>query len=117
MLPKTILCDIDGVLLEHPGDLVNVYNKTPIIISGTLNKIQEWHMKGYTIILLTSRFPSMKNITEKQLEEARISYHSLIMGINKGSRVVINDLKPSDDTPTAEAYNLIRNVGIKDLNI
>ena len=39
------------------------------------------------------------------------------MGIGGGDRVVINDRKPNNDRDTRYAYNLTRNVGIKDIEI
>jgi hypothetical protein len=40
----------------------------------------------------------------------------LIMGVGRGSRVIINDMKP-DDTITAESYCLVRNEGLISLNV
>ena len=116
-IPKTIFCDIDGVLFEHPGKYTKIYDYKPVVLEGTWQKIQEWHMKGYMIIITTSRFPSMRNITEKQLNDAKIPYHQLIMGVNRGARVVINDLKTNSDEATAVGISLPRNKGIQDLDI
>jgi len=51
------------------------------------------------------------------LEELGIVYDQLVMGLGGGPRVLINDLKPKGDDPTAIAVNLERNKGIKDLEI
>ena len=114
---KTIFCDIDGVLFEHPGSLDNVYNVVPAILEGTHKKLQEWHMKGYYIVLTTSRLPSLEAITKAQLEHGRIPYHQLVMGINRGTRIVINDSKPDSLEPMAVGISLTRNHGIKELDI
>lgn len=120
--PKTIFLDIDGVLIKHPGDMANIYDEIDptlsCIIPGTWKKIQEWHLKGYYIIIVTARMPSFRELTIRQLEQCRIPYHQLIMGINRGARVVINDIKPNQpDLPMAEAINLPRDQGIGDIDI
>ena len=114
---KTIFCDIDGVLFGHPGSLDNIYMMVPVILEGTHKKLQEWHIKGYYIVLTTSRLPSLEAITRGQLEYARIPYHQLVMGINRGARIIINDDKPDSTEPMAIGINLVRNYGIKDLDI
>lgn len=114
---KTIFCDIDGVLFEHPGNYDNIYKLNPKVLPDVHKKLQEWHMKGYYIVLTTARLPSLRGITEAQLEEGCIQYHQLVMGIGRGQRVVINDLKPNSNEPTAFAVNLVRNVGLSDVEI
>ncbi len=114
---KTIFCDIDGVLFKHPGSLDNIYDVNPTVLEGTHKKIQEWHMKGYYIVLTTSRLPSLETLTKLQLEDCHIPYHQLVMGINRGARIVINDSKPDSKEPMAIGISLKRNEGIKDLDI
>jgi FMN phosphatase YigB (HAD superfamily) len=116
--PKTIFCDIDGTLIKHdlPINITKEDYKLELI-EGTLEKLQEWDTKGYNIILTTGRKESLRRITEKHLQDAGIVYDQLIMGIGGGSRVLINDLKPSGEQ-TAFAFNVIRNKeGIKNIEI
>ena len=87
------------------------------LLPGTLEKISEWDRKCYRIILTTGRREGARVETEKQLREAGIIYDQLIMGISGATRVLINDKKPDGITKTAFAYNLIRNEGIKHLDI
>ena len=120
--PKTIFCDIDGTLVEHPGT-GNKHKQLPQLdhklklLPGTLEKIWEWDSKGYRIILTTGRKESMRKATIKQLEKAGIIYDQLIMGIGGGQRYLINDLKPGRDYDTAISFNLKRDKGIKDIEI
>jgi hypothetical protein len=83
--PKTIICDIDGTLIEHAvpweSSLPSFKMK---ILPGTLDKLAEWDRKGYNIILTTGRKESLRNVTEKQLSEVGIFYDQLIMGIGGG---------------------------------
>ena len=63
--PKTIFSDIDGTLVKHvspfkssmPGHFME-------LLPGTLEKLQEWDMKGYCIILTTGR----KEAAERKLK-------------------------------------------------
>ena len=57
-----------------------------------------------------------RSVTEKQLAEAGIFYNQLIMGIGGGERYLINDCK-EDGTQYANAINIERNKGIKNINI
>lgn len=113
--PKTIICDIDGTLIEHKCDI----NK-PIILKGVLEKLKEWDKKDYNIILLTGRRESVRKLTEDSLRSLGIYYDKLIMDVGGGQRVLINDLKPNkndENNPTAIAINLERNVGILKIKI
>jgi hypothetical protein len=115
--PKTIFCDIDGTLIYSFGNLHDQVKKEPKVLSGTIEKLIEWDRKGFNIILTTGRRESLRKVTEIQLSDLGIFYDKLIMGIGGGTRYIINDLKPDNDTPTAIAINLKRNKGIKDVEI
>ena len=110
--PKTIICDIDGVLLEHKNKgLSEQLDSEPL--DGAIEKINDWDDKGYNIILMTGRRESQRKDTEKQLNSYNIFYDQLIMGVGGGDRVIINDRKPNSDRNTAYAINLDRNGGFK----
>jgi len=115
--PKTIICDIDGTLIYHHGDLSSQINEKPKLLPGVIEKINEWDKKGYNIILVTGRRESLRNETKKQLESLGIFYDQLIMGVGGGPRVLINDLKPTGTHKTAIAYNLERNIGVKEVDV
>jgi histidinol phosphatase-like enzyme len=113
--PKTIICDIDGTLVKHEAPTLNTSpNKKLELLPGTIEKLIEWDIKGYNIILITGRRESMRKSTESQLSELGIIYDQLIMGIGGGSRILINDNKPNGNE-AAFAINLERNKGINDL--
>lgn len=114
---KTLFIDIDGTLLHHHGK-ANQQTKLPaIVLPGVTEKLSEWDIKGYRIILVTGRKESERPDTIKQLAESHIQYDYLIMGISRGDRVIINDMKPDSDSPTAVAINVVRNNGIKDIEL
>ena len=115
--PKTIICDIDGTLVEHHNPYVvcqPTHHMT--LLDGTIEKLLEWERKGYNIILLSGRKESMRLVTENQLQQIGIFYDKLIMGVGGGVRYLINDNKP-DGNESAFAINVERNKGIKDINI
>lgn len=115
--PLTILCDLDGTMCTHYGDLTKQLKQPLQLLDGTLDRLKEWESKGYRIIITTGRKESMRKRTIEQLEEAGIFYDQIIFGIGGGVRVLINDLKEGSDQPTAIAINTKRNEGIKNIKI
>jgi hydroxymethylpyrimidine pyrophosphatase-like HAD family hydrolase len=115
--PKTIFLDIDGTLVKHKPLCENTLGDSSLeLLEGTLEKLTEWDLKGYRIILTTGRKESLREATEQQLNNLGIFYDILIMGIGGGDRVLVND-KKSDGRVTAFAICPDRNFGIKDINI
>jgi ribonucleotide monophosphatase NagD (HAD superfamily) len=114
---KTLFIDIDGTLIRHYG----VPNKQtafkPKILPGVLEKLGEWNMLGYQIILVTGRRESERSATIKQLESIGIVYDMLITSVTRGQRVLINDFKPDSDDPTAIAICIERNKGLEDIKL
>jgi hydroxymethylpyrimidine pyrophosphatase-like HAD family hydrolase len=114
---KTIFLDIDGTLVYHHG-IPNKQTKfSPQILPGVLEKLAEWNMKGYYIVLVTGRRESERSATIRQLEEVGVVYDMLITGIGRGQRVLINDLKPDSEDKTAIAINVIRNTGLSNIEL
>ena len=114
---KTLFIDIDGTLLFHHG-IPNKQTLLPaVILPGVLEKLAVWEEKGYRFILITGRKESERKLTEEQLSVAGIQYDKLLMGISRGDRVIINDMKPDSECPTAVAINLKRNEGISDIEL
>ena len=115
--PKTIICDIDGTLIEHYGNAYQQLTRSPTLLPGVLEKFEGWDRKGYNIILITGRRENWRTETEKQLVSLGIFYDQLIMGVGGGQRVLINDLKPDGDWETAIAHNVVRNSGLGDIDV
>ena len=114
--PKTIICDIDGTLVKHISPLETTKPGFKMqLLPGTLEKLAEWDVKGYNIILMSGRVTRKE--TEKQLSEVGIIYDKLILGVGGGIRVLLNDKKPDGTTETALSYNLTRNKGIRHLEL
>lgn len=115
--PRCLVLDLDGTLIWHSGELQGQILKPPQLLPGVREKFQEWDQKGYKIIILTGRRESMRKLTEKQLEECGLFYDQLICGVGGGERVLVNDLKPNSEQPTAIAVNVKRNKGLADVDI
>lgn len=113
---KTIFLDIDGCIFKHCGNMTTQF-ENPILLPGVLEKFIEWDTKGYTIILITGRKESMRELTEKQLSSYKIFYDKLIMGLHRGERIIINDKKTTSNEQTASAIEINRNEGLKNINI
>lgn len=115
--PKTLFLDIDGTLIKHHGKANKQTYLEPLLLPGVEQKLAEWEEMGYRIILITARKESERDATIKQLRNINIQYDLLIMGISRGERVIINDIKTDLDTPTAVAINVIRNKGLNDIKL
>ena len=115
--PKTLIIDIDGVILQHNGSLTNQMWRSPLVLPGVIDRLNEWDRKGYKIVLLSGRRESLRSLTEKQLLKAGIFYDTLVMGVGGGVRVLINDLKGNGKESTAVAINLVRNAGMEEVNV
>ena len=116
--PNTIICDIDGTLVKHISPLETSKPTYKMeLLPGTIETIAEWDKKGYNIILLSGRRESTRIQTEKQLAEVGIIYDKLILGVGGGVRHLINDKKPGGTINTALSHNLVRNEGIKNLEL
>ena len=116
--PKTIICDIDGTLVKHVTPLeTSKPNFKMELLPGTIEKLHEWDVNGYNIILISGRREGSRKETEKQLSEVGIIYDKLILGVGGGVRHLINDKKPDGVIDTSYSHNLIRNKGIKDLEL
>lgn len=114
--PYTIITDIDGCLVEHTGSLTGQLQPNTLL-PGVLEKFNEWNALGYRIVLVTGRPESMRKFTEDTLHALGLFWDCLVTGIGGGKRILINDLKPDSDEPTAIAVNLRRNVGLENVNV
>ncbi len=113
---KTIICDIDCVLLKHANEGLSAQlEQSPL--DGTIEKLTDWDRKGYNIILITGRRESQRELTEKQLGICKIFYDKLVMGVGGGDRILINDRKPNSERDTAYSINLNRNEGVNNVKI
>lgn len=98
---KVVFLDIDGTILRHHGGSSSTlpFNKTELL-PGVKEKLDEWEVNDYQIIITTGRKESYRDFTIKQLFDCGIAYDQLIMGLGRGERIVVNDRK-SDGSNSA----------------
>lgn len=112
--PQTVIVDIDGVIFRQIGLWPDIEKIDPQrdLLPGVRDKFLDWEAQGCRIIVMSGRADNYREITERQLRQAGIPYHYLIMAVGMGQRVLINNLKPEEpDVPTAIAINLPIDVG------
>ena len=74
------------------------------------NSINNAYDEGHCVLLTTARPEYLRGHTMKELDEENIKYSRLIMGIERGSRILIND-NEVDTIDRAFAFNIARNKG------
>jgi NDP-sugar pyrophosphorylase family protein/fructosamine-3-kinase len=118
---STLIFDVDGVLLEHDkgfhGNLEKYkYPSKPII--ENIKLLNSFSRKGDSVILMTARPETERKKLENELLKFNVNYHKLVMGVPGGTRILINDKKPSIvDFKTAVAIETTRNqnIALKDI--
>jgi molybdopterin-guanine dinucleotide biosynthesis protein A len=112
---ENIVCDVDGILIKHSPHS-NAVPEDNILIKNCADKLRSWKKENKKIILMTARSKSTQNDFIKMLKEKGIVWDELIMGVNPGTRYVINDIKPTHIfTKQAVAINCVRDEGIDDI--
>ena len=66
--------------------------------------------------MTTARRESLREKTKEDLSRLGIPYDTLIMGISKGQRIIINDKRPSGEE-TAFAINIKRDEGLGEVSL
>jgi hypothetical protein len=118
---KTFFIDIDGTIVKHLSekeldDLVNLPN-APVqeLLPGVkdfFNSLKE----DDTVIFVTARRNTHRELTERMLKAHNIKYVGLIMELSCGERYLIND-SPNVFHNKAIGINVLRNHGFGDINI
>jgi len=105
-LQHTWIIDIDGTMVKHNGHK----NGGDTLLQGVL---EFWSRipRDDVIILLSAREQSYAASIVNFLKLNGIRYDHLILGMPKGERILINDIKPSG-LKTAFAVNVDRDYGL-----
>ena len=112
---KTIFCDIDGSIFKY-RKFETYETSEPEALPEACQKLEEWASAGHMIILTTARPEYLREHTERELKLRSVSYHRLIMEIERGPRFLINDMDPSKPGERATGVNLIRDKGFGYIN-
>lgn len=108
---KTFFVDIDGTIFIYRKFKTYKTSEAQVIISSKRYLQQVWD-EGHMIVLTTARPEDLREHTEYELRKNGIPYHKLIMGIERGPRILINDMDPDKPGRRAFAINVTRNGGI-----
>lgn len=101
-LPHTWIFDIDGTILKHNGYLF----EGDEVLEGA-REFFETIPEQDKIILLSAREASIKEQTEKFLQDNGFRFDEIIFDVPAGERILVNDSKPSG-LMCAYAINLKR---------
>lgn len=112
---KTIICDIDGTLLDYLHDKPSDERGEHVALPGAIEHMREWEVQGCRIIIITGRRESERVRTEAELEKHRIPYDVLLMGYADTGRVLINDVGKHGNCK-AHAVSLPRDEGFNKFN-
>ena len=108
---KTLFCDIDGTIFIYRK--FETYENTQAeVIDSTKKWLEKSHNDGHYIVLTTARPEWLRDHTIYELNENSIPYDQLVMGIGRGTRILINDREEDNLEDRAIAVNLTRNQGI-----
>lgn len=90
-MSKIIYVDLDGTLCETEG--LDYSESIPKF--DKINIINSWYDDGHTIVIYTARGSGTglpwRDVTEKQLEEWGVKYHSLSVGEKPVWDMLIDD--------------------------
>lgn len=113
----TFFVDIDGTIVKYRKfSELSTAVLTPI--QDVIDFINKSYDEGCHIVITTARPQSFELFTKQELEKLGVKYHQMLMGIGRGTRVVLNDKDPdAPELPRAWGINFIRDQGLKDIEI
>jgi len=115
-LPSLYLMDLDGTMIKHQGNLVDITNlDKEQLLPGVQEFLEQRALNCDKLIIVTGRPESFRKFTEEQLFRLGIHYDQLIMGVGRGRRFLINDSKPDINEHTAIGITVPRNGGLEHL--
>lgn len=106
---STIFCDIDGTLFIY-RKFDTMLSTPPTLINSTADYIRENHNQGNYIVFTTARPEKLRGFTILELLKNKIPYDQIVMGIGRGTRILINDNEFEGEN-RAIAHSLKRDMG------
>ena len=113
----TFFVDIDGTIVKYRKfSELSTAVLTPI--QDVIDFLNKSYDEGAHIVITTARPSQYELFTKQELEKLGVKYHQMIMGIGRGTRVVLNDKDPEmPDLPRAWGINFTRDKGLQDIEI
>lgn len=90
MKKSTFFCDIDGTLMKY-RQFETYKTSQPEPINENITLINDAYDKGNCVVLTTARPEYLRHHTIEELNKIEVKYTTLIMGIARGTRILIND--------------------------
>jgi hydroxymethylpyrimidine pyrophosphatase-like HAD family hydrolase len=113
----TFFVDIDGTLVKY-RKFAELENSTLEPIQDVIDTINDYYEKGAHIVITSARPDSYELFTKQELETIGVKYHQIILGLGRGTRVVINDNDPQNpEISRSLGVNLNRNMGWEGLDL
>ena len=113
----TFFVDIDGTLVKY-RKFAELENSGLEPIQDVIDTINNYYEQGTHIVITSARPDSYELFTKQELETIGIKYHQLILGLGRGTRVVINDNDPENpEISRSMGVNLNRNMGWEGLDL
>ena len=109
---NTIFCDIDGTIFKYRKFETYTTSEAEVL-PEVVNKLDQWKKEGHKIILTTARPKDLYMHTVVELSKNGVSYDELIMGIERGPRILVNDMDPNKPGLRAMGVNLNRDEGFE----
>lgn len=107
---KCFFIDIDGTLVENSSVHFPPYIGEGKPLQKNIDLIQRLYNTGKVkVILTTSRPEEMKSLTIEEMDRNSIPYDQLIMGLPHCKRILINDFSNTNQYPSCEVINILRN--------
>jgi len=116
-MSKTIFSDIDGTLV-YQVDFNEINPNTSIALPGVVEKMYNWYIEGYYIVLTTARPETLRQTTIDEMNILGIPFHQLVMGIGRAERILINNKSVKNPTEKrATAIEVEKNGGFVGIEI
>jgi ribonucleotide monophosphatase NagD (HAD superfamily) len=113
---QTYFFDIDGTILKYRK--FETYKSTlPELTPGALEKLNEVQDAGHMIVLTTARPQNLRDHTVHELENLKVPWDRLVMGLERGPRHLINDMDPNKPGLRAISYNIVRDEGLRSIDV
>jgi hydroxymethylpyrimidine pyrophosphatase-like HAD family hydrolase len=113
----TFFVDIDGTLVKY-RKFAELENSVLEPIQDVIDTINNYYEQDAHIVITSARPDSYELFTKQELETIGVKYHQLILGLGRGTRVVINDNDPQNpEISRSLGVNLNRDMGWEELDI
>lgn len=106
----TLFIDMDGVIAQHSASHFPPYYGETGPIKENVEILKKLRESGkFQIVITTARTEKYRLVTEKQFSDFGLTYDYLLMGMQHGKRIIINDYGKSNPYKSCDAINLKRN--------